>query len=136
MKVFTEAQSWDLLMKLLGPDWQDRDRLGQMKSSEDRAARQLLNSLGGVSLSCLFLLQNRDCCHFLTCIKACFGDPTGCAADCKPRNWWTDNRFYLRVIQEPHAKTARETVWGSPGNHQSSRHFVEHDIQLVISECA
>jgi hypothetical protein len=51
VKVFTEAQSWELLMKLLGPDWQDRDRLGQMKSSEDRSARELLGSLGGVSLT-------------------------------------------------------------------------------------
>jgi hypothetical protein len=50
VKPFTEPQSWDLLMKLLGPDWQDRDKMGQMKSSEDRAARELLKSLDGVSI--------------------------------------------------------------------------------------
>lgn len=37
-------------MKLLGPDWQDRDTIGLMKASEEQAARELLRSLGGVSL--------------------------------------------------------------------------------------
>jgi hypothetical protein len=62
-------------MKLLGPDWQDRDRLGQMKSSEDRVARELLNSLGGVSFApmvkdLLFLIRT-----------ACFGNPAGRTVD-------------------------------------------------------
>ena len=51
IKPFTEAQSWDLLMKLLGPEWQERDRIGQMRSADHRAAKDLLKSLDGVSTS-------------------------------------------------------------------------------------
>jgi hypothetical protein len=49
VKPFNENQSWDLLMKLLGPEWQDLDRKGLIKVSEEAAARQLLKMLGGVS---------------------------------------------------------------------------------------
>jgi hypothetical protein len=38
-------------MKLLGPTWQDLDRKGLIKVSEETAARELLKSLGGVSSS-------------------------------------------------------------------------------------
>ena len=48
VKPFTERQSWDLLMKLLGADWQDLDRKGLIKVSEEQAAKALIKSLGGV----------------------------------------------------------------------------------------
>ena len=35
-------------MKLLGPDWVEDDRKGLIKVSEQRAAEELLKSLGGV----------------------------------------------------------------------------------------
>jgi hypothetical protein len=38
------------LIRLLGPDWQERDKIGLIQPSEDRAARELLGNLGGVSL--------------------------------------------------------------------------------------
>lgn len=49
VKLFNERQSWDLLMKLLGSEWQDLDRKGLIKVSEEQAARGLLKSIGGVS---------------------------------------------------------------------------------------
>lgn len=36
-------------MKLLGPTWVEEDRKGLIKGSEERAAMELLKSLGGVS---------------------------------------------------------------------------------------
>jgi hypothetical protein len=50
IKTFTDTQSWDLLMKLLGSDWEDLDRQGLIKTSEMSAAKELLRDLGGVSL--------------------------------------------------------------------------------------
>jgi len=38
-------------MKLLGPDWQDLDRKGLIKASEEMAAKELTRELGGVSYS-------------------------------------------------------------------------------------
>lgn len=49
VKPFNDRQSWELLMKLLGPDWVDLDRKGLLIVSEDRAAKELLKQLGGVS---------------------------------------------------------------------------------------
>ena len=49
VKPFNEKQSWDLLMKLLGSDYQELDRNGLMKVSEEQAARAMLKSIGGVS---------------------------------------------------------------------------------------
>jgi hypothetical protein len=49
VKPFNDKQSWHLLMKLLGSDWQDLDRRGIIKVSEERAAKGLLKSIGGVS---------------------------------------------------------------------------------------
>lgn len=48
VKPFNEKQGWSLLMKLLGDPWQDQDRRGLLKHSEDIAARELLSELGGV----------------------------------------------------------------------------------------
>jgi hypothetical protein len=48
IKPFTSKESWHLLMKLLGPDWVEDDRKGLIKVSEQRAAEELLKSLGGV----------------------------------------------------------------------------------------
>lgn len=50
VKPFTEKQSWDLLMKLLGSDWADKDRNGLLKGIEEKAAKEFLRSLGGVSV--------------------------------------------------------------------------------------
>jgi hypothetical protein len=36
-------------MKLLGSEWQDLDRKGIIKVSEEQAAKGLLKSIGGVS---------------------------------------------------------------------------------------
>jgi uncharacterized membrane protein YheB (UPF0754 family) len=49
VKPFNERQSWDLLMKLLGPEWQDLDRRGLIQGTEESAAKELLRNLGGVS---------------------------------------------------------------------------------------
>jgi hypothetical protein len=49
VKPFNERQSWDLLIKLLGSDWQDLDKRGLIKVSEEQAARGLLKDIGGVS---------------------------------------------------------------------------------------
>jgi hypothetical protein len=49
IKPFTEKQSWNLLMKLLGPEWVEQDRKGLIKGTEERAAIEMLKSLGGVS---------------------------------------------------------------------------------------
>lgn len=48
IKPFTDKQSWDLLMQLLGPDWQDMDKKGLIKGTEEAAAKYLLKDLGGV----------------------------------------------------------------------------------------
>jgi hypothetical protein len=37
-------------MKLLGPDWADKDRNGLLKGIEEKAAKEFLRSLGGVSV--------------------------------------------------------------------------------------
>lgn len=52
VKPFTSAQSWKLLMKFLGPDMMDQDRRGLITGTEERAARDLLHHLGGVSDRC------------------------------------------------------------------------------------
>lgn len=49
VKPFNDVQSWDLLIKLLGNDWQDLDRRGLIKVSEEQAAKGLLRNIGGVS---------------------------------------------------------------------------------------
>jgi hypothetical protein len=49
VKPFNDKQGWDLLMKLLGSEWQDLDRRGLIKVSEEQAAKALLKSIGGVS---------------------------------------------------------------------------------------
>lgn len=49
MKPFNEADSWQLLMKLLGPKWVDDDKNDQITQSEENAGRKLLRDVGGVS---------------------------------------------------------------------------------------
>jgi hypothetical protein len=49
IKPFNDKQGWDLLMKLLGEEWQELDRRGLIVVSERNAAKELLTSLGGVS---------------------------------------------------------------------------------------
>jgi hypothetical protein len=49
VKPFNDVQSWDLLIKLLGSDWQDLDRKGLIKPAEEQAAKGLLSDIGGVS---------------------------------------------------------------------------------------
>jgi hypothetical protein len=50
IRPFTDPQSWDFLMKLLGPTWEDLSRQGLIKLSEETAGKELLKDLGGVSL--------------------------------------------------------------------------------------
>ncbi len=50
IKPFTEKQSWNLLMNLLGPEWVEQDRKGLIKGSEEKAAIDMLKNLGGVSV--------------------------------------------------------------------------------------
>lgn len=51
VKPFNEKQSWDLLMQLLGGNWQRLDQEGLIKGSEDAAARQFLSKLQGLALA-------------------------------------------------------------------------------------
>jgi len=51
VKPFTEKQSWNLLMKLLGHDWVEKDRQGLIKGTEEKAAVELLKFLGGLALA-------------------------------------------------------------------------------------
>lgn len=51
IKPFTDAQSLKLLMKLLGPEWEEQDNKGQIKGREERAAIELLRYLGGLPLA-------------------------------------------------------------------------------------
>jgi hypothetical protein len=74
VKPFNENQSWDLLMKLLGPEWQDLDRKGLIKVSEEAAARELLKSLGGVSIL-------REVTNIGLTTSARFGDSTSSTAN-------------------------------------------------------
>ena len=48
VKPFNDKQSWDLLIKLLGSEWQDLDRKSLIKLLEEQAAKGLLRSIGGV----------------------------------------------------------------------------------------
>jgi hypothetical protein len=48
LKPFNEKQSWDRLIKKLGPNWQDMDRSRLIKESEVMAAKEFLTCLGGV----------------------------------------------------------------------------------------
>lgn len=51
IKVFNPAQSWDLLLQLLGNDWKTMDREGRFPPSEALAARGMLDKLGGLALA-------------------------------------------------------------------------------------
>jgi hypothetical protein len=42
-------ESWNLLMKRLGPEWVEQDQKGLIKGTEEKAATELLKDLGGVS---------------------------------------------------------------------------------------
>lgn len=56
IKPFTREQSWLLLMRLLGDDMVKMDREGSIKGTEEKAARALLDGLGGVSLEFEFFM--------------------------------------------------------------------------------
>ena len=51
IKPFDPAQSWDLLLQLLGDDWKKMDREGLIPESEVSAAKNMLGSLGGLALA-------------------------------------------------------------------------------------
>jgi hypothetical protein len=51
IKPFDEKQSWELLLKLLGEDWEKLEREGKLPSSEISAARHLLADLEGLALA-------------------------------------------------------------------------------------
>ena len=51
IKPFGPAQSWDLLLQLLGDDWKKMEREGQIPPSEVSAAKNMLEKLGGLVLA-------------------------------------------------------------------------------------
>lgn len=48
VKPFNEADSWQLLMRLLGPKWVEDDRNDMITQSEENAGKRLLKDIGGV----------------------------------------------------------------------------------------
>lgn len=48
---FSPKQSWDLLLQLLGEDWQKDEREGRIDSTEVAAAKSLLDKLAGLALA-------------------------------------------------------------------------------------
>jgi hypothetical protein len=51
IKPFDPAQSWDLLLQLLGDDWKKMEREGHIPPSEVSAAKSMLDKLGGLALA-------------------------------------------------------------------------------------
>jgi len=51
IKPFDPAQSWDLLLQLLGDDWKNMEREGRIPPSEVSAAKNMLSKLGGLALA-------------------------------------------------------------------------------------
>jgi hypothetical protein len=51
IKPFDPAQSWDLLLQLLGDDWKRMEREGHIPPSEVTAAKSMLEKLGGLALA-------------------------------------------------------------------------------------
>ncbi len=49
IRPFNPAQSWSLLLRLLGPDWEEREKNGQIRGHEEQDGKDFLESLGGVS---------------------------------------------------------------------------------------
>ena len=50
-KPFDPAQSWDLLLQLLGDDWKKMEREGHIPPSEIQTAKSMLERLGGLALA-------------------------------------------------------------------------------------
>lgn len=50
IKPFNESQSWKLLLKLLGPEWEAREAAGQMRGHEEEDGKAFLKDMGGVCL--------------------------------------------------------------------------------------
>ncbi|RDW59780.1 hypothetical protein BP6252_12867 [Coleophoma cylindrospora] len=48
---FDETQSWELLIKLLGKSWEDLDKRGLIKTSEEKAAKEFIKAIGGLALA-------------------------------------------------------------------------------------
>lgn len=96
VKPFNDRQAWNLLMKLLGPEWEELDRKGLIKGSEESAAKELLRSLGGV----WFPSRPRDIVSFkLIMYSACSRCSTSCTAYQEYPHWWAHDRFNTRVVQ-------------------------------------
>ncbi|KAL2064598.1 hypothetical protein VTL71DRAFT_3735 [Oculimacula yallundae] len=51
VKPFNDKQSWELFMRFLGPSWQEKDKNGHMKGTEEKAARAMLKKFGGLALA-------------------------------------------------------------------------------------
>lgn len=51
VKPFNIKESWDLLLQLLGDDWKKFDREGRIPQSEVKAAKDILQELGGLPLA-------------------------------------------------------------------------------------
>jgi hypothetical protein len=48
IRPFNENQSWSLLLKLLGKEWEERERAGLMKGHEEDDGKAFLRDMGGV----------------------------------------------------------------------------------------
>jgi len=106
VKPFSDKQSWDLLMKLLGPDWQDLDQKGYIKKEEEVAAKGLLKELGGVSNQ--VIQWSLSTTNIMVQIVG-IGNPASCKADQKSQHWWCNNCLNIRFIQRP-SKVASPTA--------------------------
>ncbi|KAG4441816.1 hypothetical protein IFR05_002680 [Cadophora sp. M221] len=51
IKPFNERQSWELFMKLLGPNWQQKNNDSQIKEKEEKPAKALLQNFGGLAIA-------------------------------------------------------------------------------------
>jgi hypothetical protein len=51
VKPFDHRQSWDLLIRLLGPDWKRLDDEGKLPQTEIIAAKAMLERLEGLALA-------------------------------------------------------------------------------------
>jgi len=63
IKPFDSKQSWELLLQLLGEDWQRMDREGKIPQTEMNAAKALLDKLEGLALAiqqAAILIKNAD----------------------------------------------------------------------------
>lgn len=130
IKPFTESQSWELLIRLLGPEWQDLQRRCLLEPCEVEAAKELLRNLSGVSHS--RELNNFNLGRSLI-ETAPTSYKTGCAAHQKSKYWRLNYYLDLRRVQD-----AQESSYFK---RKSIRYcalygfIMEHVFQLLVQKC-